>query len=193
MTESCNEANMLGEAPTLDLQKAVETDAQELARVHVASWHESYLGLVPQEMLDGLSIDARAKQWRKMLAQPAAFENVKVFLARIDGAVIGFGACNSQRSEVLRKQGFDAEISAIYVLKSHQRRGVGKALIRALASHLIRENHQSASLWVLKANMGARQFYEHLGGKVISEKSDTRADVTLHEVAYGWRYLEVLT
>ncbi len=193
MTQRKGKTSISGEAPPLDLQKATKADAAELARVHVASWRETYTGLVPQAMLDDLTVDARAETWRKMLAQPAAYCNTTVFLARVDGLSIGFGACNDQRSEALLKQGFDAEISAIYVLSSSQCRGIGKAVIRAMATYLVSNNNTGVSLWVLKDNMNARRFYKNLGGRVVGEKSDVRANATLQEVAYGWPNLETLT
>jgi hypothetical protein len=45
---------------------------------------------------------------------------------------------------------------------------------------------------VLRENLVARRFYEHLGGTVVGEKKDERPGITLFEVAYGWSDLSVL-
>jgi hypothetical protein len=44
----------------------------------------------------------------------------------------------------------------------------------------------SASLWLLRKNVGLRTFYEGLGGTITVEKGVAKADATLRAVAYGW-------
>src|SRR5580704_12434528 len=39
-------------------------DAVDLAKVHVASWRETYPGLLPQVYLDRMSVMAHARRWR---------------------------------------------------------------------------------------------------------------------------------
>src|SRR5207253_1919679 len=81
----------------------------------------------------------------------------------------------------------DAEIYALYVLQSHQQRGVGRALVRACARHFVRNGLFGFYLWVLKANR-ARLFYEALGGEVVGERTEKLGRHDFAEIAYGWRY-----
>jgi ribosomal protein S18 acetylase RimI-like enzyme len=98
-----------------------------------------------------------------------------------------------QRTESLTAQGYDGEISSIYVLRAFQRCGLGVALMSAMGGELQRRRLQAASLWVLRENEGARQFYEKLGGDIIGDKKDIREDGGVFvEVAYGWRDLGAL-
>jgi hypothetical protein len=39
-------------------------DAEAIATVHVRSWQAAYPGIVPQPVLDRLSIERRAASWR---------------------------------------------------------------------------------------------------------------------------------
>ena len=46
------------------IRTAVESDVEAIAHVHVASWRETYPGIMPQEILDGLREEQRVDQWR---------------------------------------------------------------------------------------------------------------------------------
>jgi hypothetical protein len=61
-----------------------------------------------------------------------------------------------------------------------------------MASDLIGRGFSAAALWVLRENLRARRFYEHLGGKVIGEREDVRDATILIELAYGWPDLKQL-
>lgn len=157
--------------------------------MHVASWHETYTGILPDEMLASLSVEARAEMWAKILGDPAAFGGKTVY---DHGRVVGFGFCGQQRDEALTGLGFGGEISAIYVLRSHQRLSVGRSIISMMSHALLEHDRTAATLWVLRENVTARGFYERLGGAVVSEKKDERPNATLVELAYGWRDLSLL-
>lgn len=171
------------------IRAAIPPDAAAIAAVHVAAWRESYAGLVPERVLASLSVADRAARWQGILSRPEAFDDTATFLAEGEGGVLGFASCGAQRTPTLRDQGFTAEISAIYILRAAQRRGLGAALMAALARALLTRGHPAASLWVLERNAPARRFYERLGGEVVGRKEEQREAMTLHELAYGWRDL----
>jgi len=83
-------------------------------------------------------------------------------------------------------KGFGGEFHAIYLLRSHQGRGVGRSIMNAMSGELSAAGYNGASLWVLRENVPARAFYEKLGGITVGEKIDGGADATLVEDAYGW-------
>lgn len=174
------------------LRRAIPSDAPALGAVHVASWHETYTGMLPDEMLASLSVEARTAMWTKILDDPAAFGGTAVYVAEDHGRVVGFGSCGQQRDESLLGLGFGGEISAIYVLRPHQRLNVGCSIMSMMAQALLEYGCTAATLWVLQDNVKARGFYERLGGVVISEKKDERPNTILFELAYGWRDLSLL-
>lgn len=158
-----------------------------MANVHIASWRETYPGMLPEPMLARMSIAEEAIRWQRMLDRPRAWGGAISFVADQLGSVVGYGSCSDQRSRVLQERGFTGEISELYVLRIAQRQGVGSSLMRAMAEALLERGRQGMSLWVLEQNKAARQFYECLGGTAIAEK---RAG--LMEVAYGWADLRQL-
>ena len=178
--------------PAIDYRAATADDAAAIGALHVASWCETYAGLLPQDMLDGLSPESRSAMWAAVLEAPGAPDASRVFVAQGSVGIVGFGACGGQRDTAMRERGFNGEVGAIYVLRSHQRAAVGRSLMGLMARDLIARRLASASLWVLRDNMGARRFYEGLGGSLIGEKMVAAGDASLPEVAYGWSDLSIL-
>jgi ribosomal protein S18 acetylase RimI-like enzyme len=176
----------------ITLREANQADADAIGSLHVASWRETYAGLVPEEMLAGVSVEARTAMWSEILGDPEAVGCTAVFVAEDDGRLVGFGSRGRQRDGALADAGLSGEIGAIYVLRSRQGLGVGRALMAAMAGALSGRGCASASLWVLRENAPARAFYENLGGEVVGEKTDERSDPPLVEFAYGWRDLSRL-
>ena len=176
----------------IKLREATRIDAAALGALHVASWHETYTGLIPDEMLAGLSVESRTAMWSEVLGDPATFGGAAVVVAEDGNRIVGFGSCGRQRDEALAEAGFGGEIGALYVFRSHQRRGAGRAIMAAMAHFLSGRGHEAASLWVLRENIAARTFYESLGGEIVGEKRDEQPEATLIEMAYGWRDLSRL-
>jgi ribosomal protein S18 acetylase RimI-like enzyme len=177
---------------TIRFRMATTLDAAAIGALHVASWRETYPGLLPDEMLAGLSVETRVAKWRTILGDPAAHAGTRVHVAEADGHILGFVSCGLQRDEALANQGLDGEFSAIYVRHCHQGQGIGRQLMKDMAQTLEARGRKGASLWVLRDNAPARRFYERLGGVVVGEKKDERPGAVLIEVAYGWPDLRPL-
>ncbi len=176
----------------ITLREGTVEDAPALGALHVASWRETYAGLLPDAMLAELSVATRATMWADILSNPAASGGMVVFVAEADDRLVGFGCCSAQRDQDLAAAGFSGEIGAIYILRAHQGGRVGRAIMAALSRALADMGHFAASLWVLRDNAAARSFYERLGGGIIGERTEVEPEATLVELAYGWRDLSRL-
>lgn len=130
--------------------------------------------------------------WQQIISASGPSAPATVYVAEIDGKIVGFGSCCAQRNPLLKDKGYDGEISALYVLKAFQRRTFGRRLLLAMAAALSGRGFGALSLWVLRDNTRARQFYEQHGAEVITERQDAWANGILLEVAYGWIHLEEL-
>lgn len=119
--------------PVAQIRIASPDDAQALGAMHVASWHETYTGLLPDKMLSSLSVGARAAGWPKVIQEPVTERSTVTYLAEHEAAIIGFGSCGAQRTENLRAKGYDGEIRAIYVLRELQKCKIGTRLLRAVS------------------------------------------------------------
>ncbi|MEY8882502.1 N-acetyltransferase family protein [Donghicola sp. XS_ASV15] len=167
-------------------------DAERIAEVHVACWRETYRGMVPDFLIDEMTVAGRAQMWRGVFTafEEGAFGATAVL--EQDGTAVGFAGFCAQRDAALKAQGFGGEITAIYVRRKSQGQGAGRLLMRWCAEELVAANVQSAALWALRENAPARGFYERLGGEVCGEKEESRDGAVLTSVAYGWRDLSVL-
>jgi ribosomal protein S18 acetylase RimI-like enzyme len=173
---------------TFTIRPAHIADCDGIGDIHVAGWQETYGGLMPQRLLDDLSAPARAAMWRQALAREPPVTRLFV-AAGASGELLGFCAGGPWRGAA-RAQ--DGEIYAIYVLQAGQRRGLGRALMTATAAALHAGGLHSLGLWVLRANTGARSFYQRLGGSVIGERAEVMDGHDLTELAYGWSDMIVL-
>ena len=174
------------------LRPAVMADAAAIGAVHVESWRETYSGLLPDEMLAELSVERWAAMWEELLVDPGTAESMAIFVAENEGRIVGIGGCGPQRDEALAKSGFTGEFGMIYVLRSHQGRGLGRSIMASLARSLAKLGHEKASLWVFRENQRARRFYERLGGTIVGEKAGERNGTLLVDLAYGWSDLSGL-
>jgi GNAT superfamily N-acetyltransferase len=167
------------------IRKAELDDAVGIATAHVASWKETYRGIVPDEFLDTLSIQRRTEQWMNSLSDPSNLYH-RAFVAEMDGQIVGFSNYGISQE---KGEEFDGELYAIYLLKSAQGRRIGRMLFAEAVKGLLELGTSSMLVWVLEDNP-TRGFYEHLGGAYLREKTIEIGGRELVEVAYGWRELE---
>jgi GNAT superfamily N-acetyltransferase len=181
------------QAPAVTVQRARPEHAPTIAALHVAAWREIYTGILPDEMISALTVEVRRAWWAQLLSTPPETPGGAAYLAALDGAPVGFGTCNGQRSDALAAAGFDGEISSLYVLRAAQGRGVGQAMMARMATRLQRAGYRAAGLWVLRESEANRRFYEGCGGTLLDGAAGIRRQGRFTEVAYGWPDLAMLT
>lgn len=153
-------------------------EARAIAEAHVASWRETYSGLLPDRVLDSLSVPERAALWRRVMDGGGW-----VIAARDGGRIVGFASGGAARDADAGPR--DGEIIALYLLRSHHGRGHGRALFQAACRRLARDGFRSLRLWVLAGNP-TRGFYGHLGGTPDRAEDDPVAGVRVRAVRYVW-------
>jgi GNAT superfamily N-acetyltransferase len=165
----------------LTIRPAEVEDAAAIARVHVETWRTAYTGIIPQSYLDSMTVQNRTFVWIRLLERsaPAA---VTLVSEDHDRRIIGFVAGGALRH---RDDRYQAEISSLYVLASHQRESHGRRLFLAAGNRLAGYGLRGLFVWVLADNPW-RHFYEGLGGEVVSETMRTFAGKPLKELGYGW-------
>lgn len=143
----------------LSVRRAVSDDVERLAEVHVRCWQETYRGMLSEACLASVDPAGRLTLWHHLLDQP---EPSEVWAASDDGTVVGFAgihrkpAPGSPQGHPPPSSG-DLELWGLYLLDSHQGRGLGHRLLEAALGN------SAASLWVAGKNTGAIRFYERFG------------------------------
>ncbi|MCW2575059.1 MAG: N-acetyltransferase [Modestobacter sp.] len=167
-------------APTSYVIRAAKAeDATGIAEAHVASWQSAYRGLLPQALLDGLSIERRTAQWQRHIQS----DNVNVHVATDSGGHVG-GFIATGRSRDDDAADTVGELIAIYLRPQLWSLGVGGRLQAAGIAGLATRFEQ-ATLWVLDGNARSRAFYERHGWCPDSTvKRDSIGDAEVVEVRY---------
>jgi GNAT superfamily N-acetyltransferase len=164
-------------------------DQAGLALVHIESWRTTYRGLVPDEFLAKLSLEARERRWTRMLDTAQSDGHLILVAENEAGQIVGFADGGRQREADLPYKG---ELYAIYLLQEAQGRGLGRLLMQTLARRLEEAGFEDLLLWVVTANPSCG-FYERMGGQPIAAKPVEIGGLPLEETAYGWPDIRVLT
>ena len=172
---------------TIAIRPATAGDAPAIARVRIDGWRTAYRGLVPDAYLDAMDIDASAALWQRILA--AAPNATSVFVADDDGAVVGFAAGNMLEEP---RHDLDAELSAVYVRRDHQRAGIGRRLVCAVARAQRGHGASGLIVWTLAGNKPARAFFETLGATLVAEQPFEWDGLQLNESGYGLADLDAV-
>lgn len=167
------------------IRPATSADAESIARVHVQSWEETYRGVLPDATLDVRPLAVRIEHWREWLARSGRWTYVSEEHGEVNGFVCAFASDE--------EPGFDAVLSTLYVLRSAQRRGVARALLRELANDLIRADMRSMWLLTLRDRNPAREFYERVGAELLREAPAPRSlGEGVMDAVYGFRDVAIL-
>jgi GNAT superfamily N-acetyltransferase len=144
----------------LSVRRAPLDDARAIAAVHVASWRAAYRGLFPDRVLDGLSVDARERDWRGWLDEGGARQFT--LLAERDGRIVAF--CTIEMPARADDEPEDvAAIPALYADPDTFGTGAGSALMDAAVEAMRDAGYREAFLWMLEGNRRAASFYERRG------------------------------
>jgi len=171
----------------MTIRRATPADAPGVARVHVDSWRETYRGIVPDDFLDGLSYENRERMWRGGLENPN-WQGVMFVAEDRALGVVGFVAGGPPREPL---GSFGCELWAIYLLRAHQGKGLGRGLFTQFVQEMASLGKTSMFLWVLAENPTVG-FYRHMGGQKVGEKEVELGGKMLLEHAYGWHDLGVM-
>ncbi|MDB5451845.1 MAG: acetyltransferase [Caulobacteraceae bacterium] len=156
-------------------------DAADLAHVHVTSWRETYRGLLPDAYLTWLPEEPHARRFARLLLEPR--EGAVTLAAANRGGIVGYAEGGWSRAGAPR----EAEIATLYVLRVAQGHGLGRELITSVARAMVAQGAGSLVISVLRDNIPARGFYEHLGGVADPPRSERGpSGMVLQEVAYRW-------
>lgn len=134
-----------------------------IAEIHVNSWQAAYRGILPDGLLDGLSVSEREQSWQALVS--GGGQSWLTLVAEGEGTLVGFCsvATPSRDADTEEKT---VEVGALYVAPDFWRRGVGSALMKAALDELRGQDWHEVILWVLPENNRALAFYGRIGFEV---------------------------
>ncbi len=143
------------------IRPATPRDADEIARVHVQSWNESFRGIVPDWSIDVHTFESRGVSWRNWLKRA----RWTTYVAEDRDGIVAFACAYPDTHE----PGYDAYLNTLYVLQRAQRHGLASKLLNAIAKALLAQGHTSMWWLTLRENP-ACAFYERIGAKLLRDQ-----------------------
>jgi ribosomal protein S18 acetylase RimI-like enzyme len=134
------------------IRRAADADRPAIARLHTASWQDTYRGTLPDPLLDDELPAIMAGRWAGQEIGPRD----AVLVAEADGELLGFAPS---------WDGEPAYIDNLHVAAAARSQGIGRKLLGETARHFLEIGREGALLHVVAANHRARAFYLALGGR----------------------------
>lgn len=158
-----------------------------IAELHTESWLNTYRGILADQYLDDDLLAERERLWTRRFSAPEPSQHVVLAEEQnsLAGFACAFGAHDPEHGTLLEN---------LHVRKTSRGTGIGAALVRAVARWSL-EAHPGMGihLWALARNVGARAFYERLGGIVTAENMwAPPVGDAVPEVRYSWTNPDVL-
>jgi len=157
-----------------------ESDIERVAEIHVAAWHNAYVGIVRQERIDSLSVTTSMKTWRRRFRE----QDTRHMVCEWDGELVGFASYGPARVVRGGPAGPGlAEIYAFYVHPERWRLGCGRTLLNAVIARLHGE-WEAIVLWTLEQSSEARAFYASAGFQEVQNSSRPHANLGADVLLY---------
>jgi ribosomal protein S18 acetylase RimI-like enzyme len=181
----------------MKIRPAQVDDAMPMARVFV----DTFLGVTRDSMSEEAfqkrkeewRYEEFAQKWQKTIAEiDGGLTPLSCIYVAEDetGEVVGFAlTCPSKDQE--EAEGV-AELDLLYVLESHQRKGFGRALVKATAAHLAPLGVSRLHILTPVDHTQGRRFYDKLGGRIIGTRDDYDDGELIPLVIYEWTDLPAL-
>jgi ribosomal protein S18 acetylase RimI-like enzyme len=167
------------------LRTAAPADVPAIAALHLASWRSAYRDITPVGFLDTVTLESRLARWERTFA-PGERERTETVVVVRSGIIVGlcsFGPRSEPASSTI------GEIYALHVDPESRRDGLGTLLLDEACRRLRARRFAGAVLWVLRANVNARGFYEAVGWSITGEEHlEERNGSVIPEVRYALRF-----
>ena len=143
----------------VSVRPAVAGDVAEVARIQVDTWRFTYSGILPDEALAGLTVQAAEAAWNPAVLSPPSLRH-HVLIALEGQSTVGFTALGP--AEDLQPE--DPEPAAtvavgpLIVEPRWRRRGHGSRLMAAAIDHARGDGMTRAVAWVPESDTGTREF-----------------------------------
>ena len=165
-----------------DIRQAQPGDEKAIAAVQIRAWEETYRNILPEPLITPWQHDELERIWHRRI-RPAQSVATTIVGTDGNGTIAGFGICGNNRSSALPT---GSEISLLYILRQYHSCGLGRGLMRSLATAANARGHATTGLWVLSANTAAVRFYQALGGIQVVARQGRFGGYTTHELGFIW-------
>ncbi|WP_036283877.1 GNAT family N-acetyltransferase [Methylocystis sp. ATCC 49242] len=162
----------------VSIRHARPGDAEEIARVHDASWRDAYRGVIPGVELERM-IARRGPSWW----HSAIVRGTGLLVLDYDSQIVGYSTYGRNR---VPSMPYSGEVFELYLAPQHQGLGFGRRLFNAARRELAEHGYLSTIVWALADNDKALHFYRSLGGQTVRRAEERFGSDMLTRVAFGF-------
>jgi GNAT superfamily N-acetyltransferase len=172
----------------MTIRPAELADAGAIAQLHTYSWQTAYRGILRDDFLAGPLRENRQVLWHARLSdvdRTSQFVLVDEHGRAIRGFACAFLDADSE---------WGCLLDNLHVVPELKGKGLGRLLMSAVAERVLQSNSIGRlHLWAYEQNLGARRFYERLGGAITQRRCEPALDGTqVNAVRYCWSDLSIL-
>lgn len=138
----------------MDIRLLVEKEIDEMAELYVKSWRATYKGIIPDKILDTITLDRFSKIWKEYITK----ENNGIFGAFENDIFLGFGAFTPDE-EIENTLYLDS----LHIKDEYKGKGVGTKIINYLKGYAREKGYKGVSVSIMSGNDRARNLYTKLG------------------------------
>ncbi|PPD42964.1 MAG: GNAT family N-acetyltransferase [Methylocystis sp.] len=153
-------------------------DAEEIARVHDASWRDAYRGVIPGVELERMVARRGPAWWHSAIVRGTG-----LLVLDFSTEIVGYSTYGRNR---VPSMPYSGEIFELYLTPQHQGLGLGRRLFGAARRELAEHGYLSTIVWALADNDKALAFYRSLGGQTIRRAEERFGSDMLTRVAFGF-------
>ena len=135
------------------IRDAVYSDIDNIAKLYISNWKETYKGLLPEDYLNSLTKEYAVEKWNKYLKS----EN-HIFVAYEENEFLGFVASKKDDNEECYWY-----LDSLHITKNSRGTGIGTKLIYKVGKYALTNGYQCMSICIVKGNDSAKSIYKKLG------------------------------
>ncbi len=165
----------------LSVRSARPEDAADLARIYIASWQDTYAGVIAHSLLGAMSHKSHAARWQTTIKGGGG----ALVAEDANHGIVGLCSLGAARDGGL---GFEGEIYTLYVDPAFLGMGAGRALMAGAFESFKDRQLRSCLIWAHAKN-NACFFYEAMGGRRVATRTTRLMGELTPEIGFGWKQL----
>ncbi|EMK6668419.1 GNAT family N-acetyltransferase [Vibrio fluvialis] len=166
----------------MEIKVAEYSDFERIAHLHALSWQINYADILDKDYLANEALQDRLLIWQTRLTNPPFNQHILLIEegSVLCGFICAFGNHDFEKGTI---------IESLHIDPKHQGSGLGRLLVKEMATWIERYfPDNGVYLEVLEKNQQAIDFYDHIGGELLTEKMwHAPGGVDVPERVYSWK------
>ena len=133
-------------------------DSYGIAKIQVEAWRVAYRGIVPDSILDSLSVEEKSEIWKEKIKDAI----VKHLVCKVSDEIVGYTNYGDPQFDKNSKD-YTQEIWGLYVAPKHFRQGFGTILMNEAESKIAESEYKRIVLHCFQKNDSSMKFYRKNG------------------------------